>query len=93
MRERLRRFRALIPSARVELAEYRRLLQRLDRVHRRAKQGYLDEKALLSIYKALPRHFMHRGGGPAKDILPKTEKLIVELNRIIKYIPDTKKRR
>ena len=87
----LRKFEAWLPAAREELAEFQVLRKQLDRVERLARKGKLDEKALVAIYNAMPRAFVLRAGRPSNDreVLPKTTKVLAELNRVIKVARST----
>lgn len=87
-------FRRYFPKARTEISreisELSAVLKHLEKIEKLVLNGRLDDRALKSIYKDMPRLVKLRAGKPAtKDgFMNNTNNVLVELNRVIKEIRD-----
>jgi hypothetical protein len=82
----LRFFKKSFPPARAEILKLQTLLKQLEQIEKLAQKGKLDDKALESIYGAMPRPLKLRAAGSAtgRDFMHKTQQVLAELNRVIK---------
>jgi hypothetical protein len=93
MQPSMRKLLARLPAAREELTKLQIVLKQLDRVERLANKGKLNQKELESVYRSLPPWLRpERSVRPAIEDLkmPRTTKLVAELNRVIVLARDGK---